>query len=389
MLLLLVLFLTYLEATEPEPLNWNPSYQQDDKIPLGSFVLYELWEDSKGSEITPVKTPPFEYLDQDPSGTYFFLNDFINFDDSELHKILQWVEKGNSVFISAGYISKNLLDTLNIKTVTYRGMDNFISRPALRISTPNAQDTTLYRFDFDVEALYIKEFDTLRNSILGTSVFGKAVENEKANFIKAKFGLGEFLLHTNPEALGNYFILSEDNYRYAQGVLRYLNPEKEVFWDNYYKTGKAHYSSPLYVLLNNRALKWAYYLCIAGVGVFIVFEGKRKQRAIPVILPNKNQSVEYSRTISELYIEQKKYKDLALKKIEHFKNYIRTRHGLDTSHSDETFFKELAAKSNNSLEETRKLFDNFHTVSSKEELSKNELIDLNDAIQSFKQRKYE
>lgn len=388
-LLFLVLFLTYLEASEPEPVNWNPSYQETDKIALGSFVLYESWQNSNSPEITNINIPPFEFLDQDPSGTYFFLNDHIVFDDHELDKLLQWVEKGNSAFISAGYIGKNLLDTLNMKATTYSGVDNFISRPTLNLTNPKFKDTNTYKFSFDIEALYFNKIDRLQHIVLGTSGFGEESKNKKVNFVKAEFGQGEFLLHTNPEALGNYFLLSDQNYEYAEGVLSYINSDKELFWDKYYKTGKTYYSSPLYILLNNRALKWAYYLCIFGIVLFIIFEGKRKQRAVPVIVPLKNRTFEYSKTISELYVEQKKYKDLALKKIEHFNDYIRNRYRIDTSKIDRKFYRELAAKSNNTEEETRKLFDRFNIIISKNEFSKDELMVLNNAIQSFKQQKNE
>lgn len=82
--LLLVLFLTYLEATQPEPINWNPSYLETDKIALGSFVLFDSWEKNTNTTIEKVRIPPYEFLDENPQGTYFFLNNTMAFDDSEL-----------------------------------------------------------------------------------------------------------------------------------------------------------------------------------------------------------------------------------------------------------------------------------------------------------------
>ncbi|WP_168191391.1 hypothetical protein [Antarcticibacterium flavum] len=43
LILLMVLLLTYLEASEPDPVNWNPSYLETDRIALGSFIFYESW----------------------------------------------------------------------------------------------------------------------------------------------------------------------------------------------------------------------------------------------------------------------------------------------------------------------------------------------------------
>lgn len=384
-LLLLVMLLTYLEATEPEPVNWNPSYLESDKIALGSYVFFESWENNSSANIENVAIPPFEFLDEDPSGTYFFLNDVVVFDDNELEKVLKWAEKGNTVFISAGYIGKNLVDTLNMKTTTYSGLTNFVSRPRLNFVHPELKDPEGFEFSYDLESLYFNEIDTLNQTVLGTSHFTDDPSEEKrANFVKAEFGAGEILLHSNPQALGNYFLLTNDNYRYGEGVLAYIDQDQKIYWDNYYKSGKVFYSSPLYVLLDNRPLKWAYYFLLLGSLVFIIFEGKRKQRAIPVVTPLKNQTYEYSKTISELYLEQKQYKALALKKTEHFYHYIRTEFRINTSSPPETIQKELAAKTDHKEAETKELFNIFNKISTKKEITKAELQELNQAIQAFK-----
>lgn len=384
-ILLLVMLLTYLEATEPEPVNWNPSYLESDKIALGSYVFFESWKKNSSANIENVAIPPFEFLDEDPSGIYFFLNDVVVFDDNELERVLKWAEKGNTVFISAGYLSKNLLDTLNMKTTTYSGLTNFVSRPKLNFVHPELKDPEDFEFSYDLESLYFNEIDTLNHTVLGISRFtNDPSEGKKVNFVKAEFGAGEILLHSNPQALGNYFLLTNDNYRYAEGILAYIDQGQKVYWDNYYKSGKVFYSSPLYVLLDNRALKWAYYFVLLGSLVFIIFEGKRKQRAIPVVTPLKNQTYEYSKTISELYLEQKQYKALALKNIEHFYDYIRTKFRIYSSSPPEIIQKELAAKTDHNQTETKKLFNIFNQISTKKEITKAELLELDQAIKAFK-----
>ena len=59
--LFLVGFLTYLEAIEPEPLNWNPSYSSNDRIPLGTYVLYDNLKDIFPETVRVDKTP-YEFL---------------------------------------------------------------------------------------------------------------------------------------------------------------------------------------------------------------------------------------------------------------------------------------------------------------------------------------
>lgn len=383
--LILVLFLTYLEATQPEPVNWNPSYLETDKIALGTFVLFDAWTNTSDVTIEKVRVPPYEFLEKEEKGTYIFLNDHVVFDNSELKKILNWVSKGNTLFVSAGYIGNNLLDTLNLETTTFSEINNFISRPGLNFVHPELKNEKDYKFSYDIESLYFNEIDTINNVVLGTTGYGEnPSEDRKVNFLKAGFGKGQILLHTNPQALANFFLLTENNYEYAEGVLAYLDSGENVFWDNYYKSGKAYNSSPLYILLGNKELKWAYYFVLLGSIIFIIFEGKRKQRAIPVIEPLKNQTYEYSKTIADLYLEQKKFKSLAEKSITHFYDYIRTKFRIDTTSESENFYSELAEKSNNSIADTKALFETFRKFSGRTEITKEELQDLNAAIQSYK-----
>ncbi|MDT0689049.1 DUF4350 domain-containing protein [Salegentibacter sp. F188] len=389
--LLLVLALTWLEATEPEPVNWSPSYVAKDKIPLGSIVFFESWKGNTSSEIEEIKIPPYEFFMQDslPNGTYFFLNHYIAFDDDELNNLLEWVEKGNSAFISADYISMNLLDTLDLEINEFISNKDFTSRPKFNLVNPALKSTESYKLDHDIEAIFFSKIDTARHTVLGVANLEEEAtsEEQKINFIKAPFGNGELLLHTNPQAFSNYFLLSEDNHEYAEKVLAYIDDNGPILWDSYYKSGKTFYSSPLYILLNRRSLKWAYYFVIIAGVLFIIFEGKRKQRPIPVVAPQKNQTYEYTQTIADLYLEQKRYKELATKKIELFLEYIRINYRISTQEINEQFYLDLSSRAGKEPEEARDLFKNINKSESKAQISKEDFLELSRAINEFKDTK--
>ena len=389
--LILVLFLTYLEASEPEPVNWNPSYMETDKIALGSYVFYELYEEAFPGEIEKITVPPFEFISGEQEGIYFFLNNYLNFDDAELDKLLAWVDDGNTLFISSGYYSKNLLDTLNFEVATrVPGLD-FTSMPGLALVHPDLRPGKQYVFDHETELRYFNKIDTLAHTVLGVANLTEIIDLKDAfpNFIKSDFGNGRIYLHSTPEAFSNYFLLKDENFRYSQDVMSYLNSEETLYWDKYYKSGKTFYTSSLYILLSNKSMKWAYYFLIIGSVIFIIFEGKRKQRAVPVMTPLKNQTFEYSKTIADLYVEQKKYKALAEKKIDHFYDHIRRQYRIDTTEVNEKFLKDLAAKSNNTEAETKDIFRLFRQILVKTEITNIELQELNEKIASFKTAKNE
>ena len=131
-------------------------------------------------------------------------------------------------------------------------------------------------------------------------------------------------------------------------------------------------------------MKWAYYIVLIGALFYIIFEGKRKQRAIPIIKPLKNQTVEFTRTIANMYYEKGKHKELAEHKIQHFLEYVRTQLHLRTSEVDHNFIKNLAARSNNSIEDTQQLFETIQSYNNKSSINKIELERLNTLIENFK-----
>jgi len=382
--LLLIISLAWLESSEPEPINWNPSYTNTDKIALGSLIFFESWTQSNPERFEEIKIPPYEYLNEEPkNGTYFFLNNYVSFDDDELDDILNWVSKGNILFISAYNFGGNLEDTLKVQLSSYISADGFKSRPALNLVNSNLKLEKALEFDQDLPAVYFEEIDTLNQVVLGTSTFRKKDAEEKINFIKTGFGNGEIYLHSVPQAFSNYFLLKNKNYQYQEALLAYLSGNT-ILWDGYYKSGKGFFTSPLYILLNNRPLKWAYYFIIITAILFILFEGKRKQRSIPVVNTLENKSYEFTETVSNLFLEQKKYHDLGLKKIKLFMEYIRNEYRLDPSNMNDHFYKDLASKSENSTDHTKKLFERITNFQKKHENSKNEFFELSKSINTFK-----
>lgn len=384
--------LTFLEATEPEPINWFPSYAKTDKIPLGTFVSYNILKETfTEKKLRDVNQPPYEFLlDNDTiSGTYFFVNGSVGFDDSELERILSWVEKGNTLFVSSKTISANLLDTLSIETDNLISLDDISTQPMVELVNKNLKVEEPYHYDRDTYNPYFSEIDTLNTTVLGvTQLYNDTLEirKPKLNYIKQSFGDGEILLHAFPEAFGNYFMLTASNYTYTQNLLSYIDPTKRILWDNHYKSGKTFITSPLYFLLQNRYLKWAYYSLIIGVLLFVIFEGKRKQRSIPIIEPLKNQTLAFTRTISAMYFEKEKHKEIVEKQNLLFLDYVHHQLRIPTRSIDDKTLLAISARSNNDIEDTKALFKYFEELSRKRIIIKEEVTRLYNMISEFKNK---
>ena len=247
-----------------------------------------------------------------------------------------------------------------------------------------------YVFQRGLNNTQITSVDTTNTTILGYLEFTRKNEfvpqpEEKVklpNYVKTKFGDGHFLIHSTPQAFSNYYLLGE-NVDYAAQVFSYLNNEL-LYWDNSKKSGRVVINSPMRFVLNQTALKWAYYLTISGLVLFVIFNAKRKQRIIPIINPEENTSVEFARTVGSLYHQNKDYGNLIAKKLNYFLAFLRERYYIDTSALNEQTFKSIAAKSGKPLEEVKKLMEFIVYLKGKPLSAEQDLINLNKKITAFK-----
>lgn len=379
-----------MEANKPQPVNWFPSYSKEDKIPLGTYVLHDLLKEYFNEKFVEKDTPPFEVLQENSlKGTYLFINNEIDFDQAELDSLMHWAEKGNTVFVSANFLGEKLLDTLKLEMSTEVNIEKIGTEPLLKLVNKKFASQKPFHIKIDLPVRYFSEIDTLSQTVLGVSggyIDSLKIKEPRINFMKIPIGKGYFLLHSQPEIFSNFFVLSNENAKHTSQVFSYLNDGKTIYWDNYYKTGKHLDISPLRVLLNNKYFKWAYYFVLIGVLLFIIFEGRRKQRNIPIVQPLTNKTYEYTRTIAGMYLDKKENHLIAQKQIALFLEFIRTRLRVPTENINERFYKAVAERSGNTSGDTLKLFTFIEKVNTQKNTSQEELLKLYQEIKEFKKK---
>ena len=378
-----------LEYNKPKKINWFPSYVSHHKIPYGTYVLNDVMEKHFPDAIQQIQKPPFEFLSRTDSieGTYFFVNETVSFEEAELNTILEWVNQGNQLFVASSSFETKLLDTLNLgQRFVYN--DGQLE-PIFYFELVNpAFKNKKVKFTKDYYTPSFDRLDTLRTTVLGqvyTSADSTGTLTKHANIIKQPFGDGEIILSSFPKAFTNYFMLKEDNNEYTLGLLSYLDRNRTIYMDNFHKSGKSFYTSPMYLFLNTEEFKWAYYLILIGAIVYIVFEGKRKQRAIPVVPPVKNQTLAFTRTIADMYFEKGELHLITKHKIDYFLEYLRSKLHITTQDlDDETFLRNLSMRSNSTLEEVKNLMGTISKLKVKQHITEEELKHLNKKIEAFK-----
>lgn len=375
-----------LEYNKPKQVNWFPSFVSHHKIPYGTYVLNDLME--KKFPVQQVHVPPFEFLIRNDSikGTYFFVNETVNFEEAELNALLDWADRGNTLFIASDSFEERLMDTLHLEQTNL--YNNGQLKPAFFYELVNANlGKKAISFEKDYYTSYFDKLDTLQTIVLG-QVYEQADStraiSKNVNVIQQTFGQGKIILSSFPKAFTNYFILKDDNREYTAGLLSYLDVNGQVYMDNFHKSGKSFYTSPMYLFLNTKELKWAYYLVLIGALIYVIFEGKRKQRAIPVVTPLKNQTLAFTRTIADMYYENGEQDLITKHKIAYFLEYIRTRLHMPTTERNDEFLRTLALRSNNSIEDIRELFGLIDKLETKNGITNTELENLNHKIEAFK-----
>ncbi|UOQ72024.1 DUF4350 domain-containing protein [Hymenobacter cellulosilyticus] len=193
---LAILFGAYIavEYHRPKPLDWRPTYQNKDKIPYGTYVLYQMLPEVMGvpaRQVKPIRLPIYSQLEGEdegtptadgevyledemvadtdsaavattdsvasvreepaatpetaeeesdyaqglaesdfPKATYLFVNDNFNLSPTDSRALLRHVYRGNDVFIAAEQFDTRFADTLGFRTAP------FLGKPRLRNNTP-------------------------------------------------------------------------------------------------------------------------------------------------------------------------------------------------------------------------------------------------------------
>lgn len=380
-LTLLLILIT--EIVRPKPIDWRPSYTSVDKIPFGSFVFFEeatsLFKDS---EIENIDKDPYSFLvdsTYNKNSAYIFINEELNFDKRQTQILLKYVEKGNTVFISSRSYGNIFQDTLKINLHTsYSVLEEEVTPTFF---SPSLKEKQLPKFKKGIFKTSFTAIDTLKTKALGYYDSNKD-KLDDLNFIKVKYGNGAFLLHTLPEAFTNYYLL-KNNEQYAANLISYIEAE-HIYLDEYLKSGRKIVTSPMRFVLNQEPLTWAYYVLICGLIIFVLFKGKREQRIVEVIEPLENTSVEFTKTIADLYFQHKDYSDIIAKKIKYFSETLRAKYFLNTNDITEDLIKKLALKSGNTLEDTQKLMHLIKNLKAKTVHSESDLLALNKQIEEFR-----
>ncbi len=252
------------------------------------------------------------------------------------------VSKGSDVMWFTNETTAKLRDTLGFRFKTVSFQDNYY----LQFTDKKLKNKRLFIDKFPDN----KGFSYIRNDI---EVLGKTLSKSddktssiNADFVKVNFGKGHFYVHSEPLILTNYYLLKSKN-QYLENVMSYL-PDRETVW--FMENDVPLSMSPMRFILSNPPLRYAWYLLLFGLLIFVLFNAKRKQRIVPIKEPLKNTSVDFIKSIGNLYLQEGDFHEMMAKKAQYFLSKVRIDLMIDTQHLDERFINKLHLKTGKNIE---------------------------------------
>ncbi|MXV17555.1 DUF4350 domain-containing protein [Hufsiella ginkgonis] len=377
-----ILFIGYLVAqyNKPKPVDWSETYKRADKIPFGTYVLYnQLPALFPHSKVTDNRLPVYNALESRAgltNSTYLLLAGSAYIDRNDFKRMQAYMERGNTVFIAAYNFGQFLDRQLKLKTtgIVFDG----VRKPNGLRFTDKRLPARRYRFDKQIGWQFFSKFDSARATVLGVN------GNGRANFIRFRFGKGALFLVASPQLFTNYVLLKPAGARYAETVFSYFPHGKEVIWDEHTVMGNEGKDvSPLRFISANPPLRNAYYITLVAMLLFVLFEMKRRQRIIPIADPMKNATTEFVQVVGQVYYHQRDNRNIAEKKIRYLLEHIRSRYHVKTAGLDQAFAEMLVQRSGASPELVASLLREIAQVRTGGMVSDQQLIKLHTLIQEF------
>ncbi|MBC8054828.1 MAG: DUF4350 domain-containing protein [Sphingobacteriaceae bacterium] len=376
----LLAFYIIAQYNRPRPVNWKPTFDKKDKIPFGTYILYNQLKDIfPNSRIRPLRSAPYVTLEDQKAapGNYLLIAPYVKLDEYDFKELFKYMKTGNNVFIASFNLSSYLEDSLKLKINSERKFDLDAAIP-VNFVNPSLAPSKKYVFDRGIGEQYFSSFDTSKTVILGVNKTGHP------NFIKYNYGKGALYLLASPMFFTNYNLLKPGGADYAAKALSYLPAKSEIIWDEFSSLGPPDDGeSPLRVLLTFTPLKWAYFISLFSLIAFVLYEIKRRQRIIPVIEPLRNSSAEFVRVVGQVYYQQRNNSNIAHKKISYFLEDIRAKYNLKTQILNQEFAGLLAAKSGVSNHLITTLLNQVSELRESKKVTDLQLIALNNNIEQF------
>jgi hypothetical protein len=396
--LVLALALIYLIFNSARQTNWAPHFKPESKDPHGLYLFHKLLESNRRqAEVTVVKKKLTTYLENvDGPATYFYTGKQLRMTPSEAIALGDFVRAGNTAFLAVEetplFLLMGLLEGQPRETFDYWSIEDYWLLPDSLIEYDNNlseqkdfldefreyyRDSLTRAYDIKrtrylMEAATLKhhkgqqvrlqlndkygptsyEWSWLRNDFIQPPYAGAEVvstlNDTLVNGISIPVGAGRVIWFATPLVLSNFNIKDEQALQFAESLLQDLSLKPQFIIDqvdrkgNFNPSGGDFGSTPLAYILNQPSLRWAWYILLTAMFLFLISASRRLQRIIPTRPVLANSAIAYAETLGALNFNANDpglQTDLLLRL---FKRRIKERLHISDTMDDQAFFKAIA-----------------------------------------------
>lgn len=444
MLVLFVLF-CLLQVNLPKKFVWSPTFSHVDKQPFGCFVFDSVLTQSLPNGYHVTKKTFFQ-LDQEHAKekiSVLMVVDQQNLKQLDVKYLCNIARRGGKVMVVASssfddgrnadtvvvdelertfkvkiedgrYFSlrgilaglkahdNDMYDTIywnNRETMyaaqSYRMFYNMVGGTLFVDSVPKvkrlAYTLSTAGYDYRQDSLYVGDFtgfDTIVDEKERIERIDTFAIKKVPTAVSVPYGKGEVIFVSSPLLFTNYGMLEGNTFVYIFRLMSYLADLPVYRTEAYVKTDAMLVAeqSPFREFIKRPPLRWALYLALLGVVLFMIFTARRRQRVIPIMSKPANRSLEFIQLIGTLYYQRKDHVDLVRKKFKLFAEELRKTAGVDISdvNTDDCEYQLLAEKTGMNSDRLKKVIRQIRLVLHSEgNISVEEMRSLIDAMDTI------
>jgi hypothetical protein len=366
----------------PKQFSWTPTFAHDDRNPFGCYVVDSMLSHAMPNGYTVQNKTLYQLSKEDKKQGVLIVSNKLHLSKLDIKSMENIVKRGGKVMIVGRSENDNdyEMDSLLFSKFgmrfnnAYRYFDLSALRRNIEKQTEGLIDTiswvgsremyprkkyTAYSMLMNSQIViyktmpvhnlaFYKEYDEETGSGSNSSQ-SSALDEENAVSctIAAKYskGKGELIMVGAPLLFTNYGMLSGNLSGYIFRLMSQMKDLPVVRTQVYMEAPNAkmtggNQESPFRYFLEQPPLRWALYLTVLTILIFMLFTARRRQRVIPVVEKPKNKSLEFVQLIGTLYYHRHDNTDLVRKKIIYFAEELRRRwmiDVMDTADNDRIF----------------------------------------------------
>lgn len=314
-------------------------------------------------------------------GTYFSLRGILSglkAHDNDMYDTIYWNNRETMYAAQSYRMFYNMVGgTLFVDSVPK------VKRLAYTLSTAG--------YDYRQDSLYVGDFtsfDTIVDEKERIERIDTFAIKKVPTAVSVPYGKGEVIFVSSPLLFTNYGMLEGNTFVYIFRFMSYLADLPVYRTEAYVKTDAMLVAeqSPFREFIKRPPLRWALYLALLGVVLFMIFTARRRQRVIPIMSKPANRSLEFIQLIGTLYYQRKDHVDLVRKKFKLFAEELRKTAGVDISdvNTDDREYLLLAEKTGMNSDRLKKVIRQIRLVLHSEgNISVEEMRSLIDAMDTI------